>query len=95
VSLNPNGAPFRYSYQAGATAYLIDPAGTYSLAGAPAPTIDPGGGDGDPETSPPTLAAGVYIPAARAISSPAETFDSVNASGSADASATATDLAGS
>ena len=30
MSLNPNGAPPGYYYQAGATAYLIDPAGTYS-----------------------------------------------------------------
>ena len=43
MSLNPNGAPAGYYYQAGATACLIDPAGTYSLAGAPAPTpADPG-----------------------------------------------------
>ena len=40
MSLNPDGAPAGYYYQAGATAYLIDPAGTYSPAGASAPTTD-------------------------------------------------------
>ena len=43
MSLNPDGASVGYSRQAGATAYLIDPAGTYSLAGASTPTIDPAG----------------------------------------------------
>ena len=43
MSLNPNGAPAGYYYQAGVTTYLIDLAGTYSGAGASAPTMaDPG-----------------------------------------------------
>ena len=43
MSLNPNGAPPGYYYQTGATAYLIDPAGTYSVGGASAPTTDAAG----------------------------------------------------
>ena len=43
MSINPNGAPPGYYYQAGATAYTIDPAGTYSVEGATAPTVDGAG----------------------------------------------------
>jgi hypothetical protein len=43
MSINPNGAPPGYYYQAGATAYTIDPAGTYSVEGATAPTLDGAG----------------------------------------------------
>ena len=43
MSINPNGAPPGYYYQAGATAYTIDPVGTYSVEGATAPTLDGAG----------------------------------------------------
>src|SRR5271170_1718869 len=53
--LNPKSAPPGYYHRAGATAYLIDAAGTYSPAGEP--TIDPAGAHGNPGASTPTLAA--------------------------------------
>jgi hypothetical protein len=70
MSLNPDGAP-AYSYQAGATAYLMDPAGAYSPAGPSAPTIDPAftdDGAGAGASAPTLAAAGVYIPIAGATS---------------------------
>ena len=62
MSLTPNGAPPGYCYQAGATAYIEDPAGTYSLGGRDhadqptraEPTAAPGAG------APTTDPAGTY-----------------------------------
>ena len=62
MSLDPNGAPPGYYYEAGATAYIMDPSGTYSTGGATAPTIDPAGTYSAAGASAPTLAAaGTYI----------------------------------
>jgi hypothetical protein len=95
MSLNPDGAAAGFDYQAGATAYLIDPAGTYSLAGASTPTIDPAGADSGAGASAPTLAAaGVYIPIARATSAVAEIVDAAGAYSPAGASVPTTDPAG-
>ncbi|HME83408.1 MAG TPA: DUF3383 family protein, partial [Roseiarcus sp.] len=72
MSLNPNGAPAGYYYQAGATAYLVDPAGTYSGPGASAPTpADPG----------------TYIPFTGATSEAVETVDPAGTYSNAGASA--------
>ena len=74
LALNPNGRPRRILLQkraqrhtlidpagtyslAGASAPTTDPAGTYSLAGASAPTTDPAGTYSVAEASAPTLAA--------------------------------------
>lgn len=40
---NPNRAPPGYFYDSATHDYVLDPAGTYSHAGATSPTIDPGG----------------------------------------------------
>ena len=94
MSLNPDGAPAGFSYQAGATAYLIDPAGAYSLAGASAPTTDPAGTDGGAGASAPTLAAaGASIPITGATSAAAEIVDPAGAYSPAGASAPTTDPA--
>ena len=61
MSLNPDDAPAEYYSQAGATAYLIDLAGTYSPAGANAPTTDPAGTDDGAGASAQTLAAAALI----------------------------------
>jgi hypothetical protein len=75
MSINPDGAP-AYHYQAGATAYLIDPAGTYNPAGASAPTTDPAGPYSGAGARAPTLAAaGAYIPITGATSAAAEIVD--------------------
>jgi len=95
MSLNSNGAPAGYSYQAGATAYLIDPAGAYSPAGASAPTTDPAGTDSGAGASAPTLAAaGASIPITGATSAAAEIVDPEGAYSLAGASAPTTDPAG-
>ncbi len=97
MSLDPNGAPAGCYYQAGATAYLIDPAGTYSLAGAgaSAPTTDPAGTYSGAGASAPTLvAAGAYIPVTGATSSAAEIVDPAGTYSAAGASAPSTDPAG-
>ena len=76
MSLNPDDTPAGYSYQAGATAYLIDPAGAYSPAAASAPTTESVGTDGGAGASAPTLAAaGAYIPITGATSVAAEIVD--------------------
>src|SRR5580658_670514 len=92
----PNGAPLGYFDQAGATAYLIDPAGTYSALGAAAePTSDLAGAYGAVGASAPTLAAaGTYIPVTGAAYSAAEIVDPAGAYSSAGASAPMTDAAG-
>jgi hypothetical protein len=64
-ALNPNGAPPGYYYQTGATAYIEDAAGTYSLAGASTPTADPAGtysaaGASAPTTDPAGTYSGLY-----------------------------------
>src|SRR5271165_3790822 len=46
--VKPNSARLGYYHKAGATAYLIDPAGAYSLAGVSAPTIDLAQAESDP-----------------------------------------------
>ena len=95
MSLNPNAAPAGYSYQAGATAYLIDPAGAYSLAAACAPTIDPAGAYAVAGASAPTLAAaGAYIPITGATSVAAEIVDPAASYSLAGASSPTTDPAG-
>ncbi len=77
MSLNPDGAP-AYTYQIGATAYLIDPAGAYTPAGASAPTTDAAGTDAG--ASAPTLAAaGAYIPITGATSATAKIVDPAGA----------------
>ena len=94
MSINPDGAP-AYSYQAGATAYLIAPAGAYSPAAANAPTTDPAGTDGGAGASAPTLAAaGAYIPITGATSAAAEIVDPAGAYSPAGASAATIDPAG-
>jgi hypothetical protein len=97
VSLNYDGAPAGYSYQAGATAYLIDPAGAYSPAAASAPTTDHAGTDGSagPDASVPTLASsGDSIPITGATSDATEIVDPAGAYSLASASAPTTDPAG-
>ncbi len=59
MSLNPNGAPAGYYYQAGATAYLIDPAGTYS-GGRERATTDPAGTYSGAGASAPRRRHGLY-----------------------------------
>jgi hypothetical protein len=59
-TVNPNGAPAGYTYQAGATAYIEDPAGAYSPAGASAPIADLGGTYGAAASAPTTDPAGTY-----------------------------------
>src|SRR5271157_1254084 len=76
MSLNANDTPAGYSGQAGATAYLIDPAGTYSPAAASAPT---------------TAAAGVYVPITLATSAAAEIVDPAASYSPAGASAATID----
>ncbi len=93
MSVNPDGAPSRLRHKAGATAYLIDAAGTYSLPGANESTIDPAVAYGDPGASSRALAAAVNIPDAQSISSAAETVDSVGAYTIAGAGVAVTDLA--
>jgi hypothetical protein len=92
MSLNPDGAPAGYSYQAGATAYLIDPAGAYS----PPTTESVGTEDGaGASASAPTLAAaGAYIPITGATSAAAEIVDPARAYSLAGASAPTADPAG-
>ena len=80
--LNPNGAPAGFDYQAG----VIDPAGTYSPAGASAPTNDPTGPDSGAGTSASTLAA-ASIPITGATSAAAVIVDAVGAYRGAGASA--------
>jgi hypothetical protein len=81
MSRNPDGASAGFYSQAGATAYLIDPAGAYSPSGASAPTTDPAGtddvgtDDGAGASAPALAAAGVYIPIAGATSAAAEIVD--------------------
>ena len=97
MSLNPDGAPAGFYSQAGATAYLINSAGAYSLAEASVPTTDPagtddGGTDDGVGVSAPTLAAaGVYIPIAGASSAAAEIVDPEGAYSLTGASAPTTD----
>ena len=89
MSLNPNGAPASFSYQTGATAYLIDSAGAYSPAAANAPTTDPAGtddggaDDGAGANAPMLAAAGVYIPITGAASVTGEIADPAGAEASA------------
>ena len=64
--------PAGFYYQAGVTAYLIDPAGTFSQAGASVPT---------------PAAAGTYIPGTGATSSAAEIVDPAGTFSPASASA--------
>jgi len=90
MSLNPNGAPPGYCYQAGATAYLIDPAAIYSVGGA----TEPAGTCSAPGASEPTpAAAGTYIPITGATSS-AAIVDLAGTYSLASASAPTTDAAG-
>ena len=95
MSLDPNGAPAAYCYQVGATAYLIDPAGTYSQAGASAPTIDPAGAFSGVGASAPTPgAAGTYIPLTRATSEAVEIVDPAGAYSSSASAPTPADAGG-
>ena len=71
MSINPNGAPPGYYYQAGATAYTIDPVGTYSVEGATAPTLDGAGTYSLAGASTPTADPGGWYSAAGA-SAPTE-----------------------
>ena len=58
AALDPNGAaPPGYYYDAGAWAYVEDPAGACSAAGASAPTRDPAGTHSGAAASAPTLGA--------------------------------------
>ena len=95
MSLDPNAAPAGYSYQAGATAYLIDPAGAYSPAAASAPTTDPADPYAGAGASAPTFAAaGAYIPITGATSVAAEIVDPAASYSLAGASSPTTDSAG-
>ena len=94
MSLNPDDAPAEYYSQAGATAYLIDLAGTYSPAGANAPTTDPAGTDDGAGASAQTLAAGAYVPTTGATPVAADIVDFAGAytlAGSATADPAGTD----
>ena len=84
MSLNHNNDNAESLQQSGATACLIDPAGTYSNAGASAPTTDLPGTYSDAGTSASTPAdAGTYIPVSGATS---EATEIVDPAGGADAS---------
>ena len=96
MSFNRDGAPRGRHDEARHTAYLIDPAGAYSLGGASAPTADPAPAYGDKQATAPTLAAaGAYIPDPGTTSSAAEIVDPPGAYRVAGASAPTTDPAGS
>ena len=74
---------------------MTDPAGTYSAAGASAPTTDPAGTYSAAGASAPTpAAAGTYIAGAGATSAAAEMTDRAGTYSAAGASAPTTDPAG-
>ena len=78
-----------------AAAEIVDPAGTYSGAGASAPTTDPAGTYSGPRAGAPTLApAGTYIPVMGATSAAAEIIDPAGTYSGPGASAPTADPAG-
>ena len=80
--VKPYSVRLGYYHQAGATAYLIDPAGTYSLAGASAPTIDLAAASVDPATSAhKPAAAETHIPVRPATAGAAKIIDGADAGG--------------
>ena len=91
MSHDPNGVPAGYYYEAGATAYLVDPAGTYCVESA----SDPAGVPSGQRASMPTLAAaGTYVPVAAAASSAAKIVDPAGTYSGPSASAATIDPAG-
>ena len=89
--VKPNSVRFGYYHKAGATDYLIDPAGTYSLAGTSAPTIASAAAYVDPTVSAlKPAAAGTHIPVRPAAAGARKIIDGA-AAGSLDSLAGASD----
>jgi len=90
--VKPNSVRFGYDHKVGATAYLIDPAGNYSLAGGSAPTIDSAGAVSDPAEIARKAAAGTHVTVSRAIAGAAKIVEGADAD-SLDGLASVSDLA--